>query len=170
MHKSAHINVIGSILVGVAMLMGAPAWAADSNASPTVSLTQTVHFLDATGQDRVVGPGEFRVEAAGKSGLKLTPADGKEPIVIEGQGGSIKAPVALSVPVNEDEHHLVLLLPEGQFVEVAGSANGIKSRAVAVGYPYWMWLLYVKPKPNVHPSKPPTGGTTKPSPSSGPIQ
>ena len=167
MHKSARINVIGSILAGVAMLMGAPAWAADSNASPTVSLTQTVHFLDATGQDRVVGPGEFRVEAAGKSGLKLTPADGKEPIVIEGQGGSIKAPVALSVPVNEDEHHLVLLLPEGQFVEVAGSPNGIKSRAG--GYQPWMWSL-VKPKPNVHPSKPPTGGTTKPSPSSGPIQ
>jgi len=170
MHKSAHINVIGSILVGVAMLMGAPAWAADSNASPTVSLTQTVHFLDAKGQDRVVGPGEFRVEAAGKSGLKLTPADGKEPIVIEGQDGSIKAPVALSVPVNENEHHLVLLLPKGNVVEVVGSPSGIRSRGpIGYGYPYWFWPL-MKPKPNVQPSKPPTGGTTKPTPNSGPIQ
>ena len=108
----AQVTGISSILAGFAMLMGAPAWAAESKAAPTVSLTQAVHFTDAKDQDVVVGPGEYRVEAAGKSGLTLTPADGKEPIVIEGQAGSANVPAALSVPVNENEHHLVLLLPK----------------------------------------------------------
>jgi len=119
----------GWILVASAMLMGAPAWAADSNASPTVSLTQAVHFMDAKGQDLVVGPGEYRVEAAGKSGLTLTPADGKEPIIIQGQAGSVKTPAALSVPVNENEHHVVLLLPKGKTIDVAGSPSGVRSRS-----------------------------------------
>jgi hypothetical protein len=84
--------------------------------------------MDAKGQDLVVGPGEYRVEVAGKSGLKLTSGDGKEPIVIEGQAGSVKVPAALSVPVNENEHHLVLLLPKGKAIDVAGSPSGVRSR------------------------------------------
>ena len=124
------ITLVNRWLLVSAVLIGTPAWAADSKTTPTptVSLTQAVHFMDAKGQDLVVGPGEFRVEAAGKSGLKLTPADGKEPIIIEGQVGSVQAPVAVSVPVSEQEHHLVLLLPKGKVVEVVGSPSGVRSR------------------------------------------
>ena len=43
----------------------------------------------------------------------------------------------------------------------------VKERGVTAQYQLG---FFPKPKPNVHPSKPPTGGTTKSSPSSGPIQ
>jgi len=138
------ITYFNRCLLVSAVLIGTPAWASNSKTTPTptVSLTQAVHFMDAKGQDLVVGPGEYRVEAAGKSGLKLTSADGKEPIVIEGQAGSVKVPAALSVPVSEQEHHLVLLLPKGQFVEVVGSPSGVRSRWVGL-----MWIVPQQPKP-----------------------
>ena len=124
--RGAMINLI---LVGFAMLMRAPALAEEAKAVPTVSLTQAVHFTNAKGQGVVVGPGQYRIKVAGKSGLKLTPVDGKTPIVIEGHAGPVKVPAALSVPVNENEHHLVLLLPEGKAVDVVGSPSGVTSQS-----------------------------------------
>lgn len=113
------------------MLLGTPAWEANAKpkSAPAVSLMQAVHFTDAKRQDVVVGTGRYRIEVAGKSGLRLTPVDGHTPIVVEGHASPVKVPVALSVPVNENEHHLVLLLPEGKAVDLVGSPSGVTSRS-----------------------------------------
>jgi hypothetical protein len=96
---------------------------------PMVTLTQAVHFFDAKGQDLVVGPGDYHVAVAGTSGLTLTPSDGTAPVTIEGQGGSLQPPEALSVTVNETEHHILFIGPHAHVVEVVGSPTGIHTRA-----------------------------------------
>jgi hypothetical protein len=136
MHKSAHINVIGSILVGVAILMGAPAWAADSNASPTVSLPQAVHFMDAKGQDLVVGPGSYRVDAEGTNRIRLLPVETGETVVIDAVSfthqETVERPVPVTVPDPEqpDVLHLALLSPDGTGLDAIGTYSGVKPRAV----------------------------------------
>jgi len=45
--------------------------------TPTIALQKAVHFLTAAGEDLVVAPGTYEVDAA-KEGLRLKPTGGKE--------------------------------------------------------------------------------------------
>jgi hypothetical protein len=103
----------------------------------TVSLTQAVHFTDAEGQDVVVGPGSYRVEAEGTNRIRLVPVETGESVVIEAtslthqQTVERPVPVAVPDPQQPDVLYLALYLPDGQGVGAIGTYSGVKPRGVS---------------------------------------
>lgn len=103
--------------------------------NPTIALQKAVHFLTAAGEDLVVEPGTYEVEAA-KEGLQLTPqgGEGAKAVVVQAQalphGESLTAPKIDVGPAGEDQYRVALLLPDGTSLEAVGSYSGVSTRAV----------------------------------------
>lgn len=99
---------------------------------PTVLLDRTVYFTGPDGGDAVAVPGAYRVEAAEESRLRLISVEGKESLVVQARAGTyredILSPGALSFPMEEDAHHLILLQPGGKSLEAVGSHSGVRTR------------------------------------------
>ena len=99
----------------------------------TVEIDKEVHFLTSKGEGVVVSPGIYEVQAVAE-GLRLTAPTGTdtESIVIDAiatvHQETISIPIALSFLDKEDEHVVVLLLPEGKSLEAFGSSSGVKTR------------------------------------------
>ena len=97
----------------------------------TVSLTQAVHFTDEKGQDVVVGPGSYRVEAEGTNRIRLLPAETAEAVVIDAVSfthqQAVERPVPVTVPDPEqpDVLHLALLSPGGTGLDAIGTYSGV---------------------------------------------
>ena len=98
-----------------------------------VTIEKAVHFSASDGSDVVASAGTYRVEQATDATLRLIPLEGKDPFVILAQatthGESIEAPLALSIPHQQDEHHVVLLRPDGSALDAAGTYSGVSTRA-----------------------------------------
>lgn len=123
-------------LIGLVVLAGPiPIVQADQSSS-TIVLDRPMHFTGSDSQDLVVEPGEYRVEAQ-ESQLRLTPADGKASLLIQASPTTheetVSAPVVMVITEegNDDQAHLVLLLPEHTGLEAVGSLNGITSRGTS---------------------------------------
>jgi len=86
---------------------------------PSVEIDKEVHFLTPDGEDVVVAPGGYAVQAE-KEGLRLMAEDGEESESLLIEAKSItheepgKASTALSYSEQEDEHIVMLLLPNGR--------------------------------------------------------
>ena len=122
-----------AILVGIGLIAVMTA-AAIASAPPTIVLEKPVHFFTPSGEDVVVGPGTYEVEAE-KAGLRLTPKDGKpeEATVIQASpmphGESLIEPKAQSEHgIGPDEYRITLLLPDRNGLEATGSYSGIRTR------------------------------------------
>jgi hypothetical protein len=117
---------------------GAPATPAEAGEvqERTVSLTQAVHFTDAEGQDVVVGPGSYRVDAEGTNRIRLFPAETGKAVVIDAVSFThqqlVESPVPLTVPDPQqpDVLHLALLSPGGTGLDAIGTYSGVKPRQV----------------------------------------
>ncbi|MDP1947315.1 MAG: hypothetical protein Q8L77_07425 [Nitrospirota bacterium] len=125
--------IIPVFVWSLAFGMPLAAWA---EISPVfVELSQAVHFLDTQGQDLVATSGTYRVEAH-ETWLTLIPADGKSALQLATTAGTheevLTAPLALSIPLGTDEHHLVWLQPGGATLDAKGSPSGIQSRGPAL--------------------------------------
>ncbi|BFU96679.1 MAG: hypothetical protein NTNFB02_34010 [Nitrospira sp.] len=101
-----------------------------AEAAPTVLLKQPVHFIGSDA-DVVADAGTYQVEAA-DSRLTLT-AEGRESLLVEAQttthSETIDAPFAVTLPgEDQDVVHLVLLQPNGQALDAAGSLSGTRPR------------------------------------------
>lgn len=100
-----------------------------------IELSQPVHFLDTQGQDLVAASGTYRVEAH-ETWLNLIPTEGKPALQLAITAGTheepLTAPLALSIPLGTDEHHLVWLQPGGATLDAKGSPSGIQSRGPAL--------------------------------------
>ncbi|MDE3051129.1 MAG: hypothetical protein KGJ48_14680, partial [Nitrospirota bacterium] len=107
---------------------------AEADVGPTVTLDQPAHFTAVEGNDVQLPAASYRVEQFGDSGLRLMRV-GAPPIEIQAtripHDESISAPLTLAVmEEGQDEVlHLVLLLPDGQALDAAGSFSGVQSRA-----------------------------------------
>jgi len=125
----AQVMMLGVGIWAALLVLQAPALAEDDPLR--VELSEAVHFLDATGSTLIVPPGVYRVEPRDAS-LALTPEDGRPALLIAAAIGaheeSIAAPLALSIPVGPDEHHLVYLRPGGTTLDAKGSPSGVHSR------------------------------------------
>ncbi len=125
----------GLMLGLMAVVMAAScATVKETPSPPTVLLDRTVYFTSPDGTDAVVPPGAYRVEAADESRLRLISGEGKERLVIQAQAGTYRedllSPGALSFPMEEDAHHLILLQPGGKSLEAIGSHSGVRTRGL----------------------------------------
>jgi hypothetical protein len=124
---------IRSILGLLFLVMASPIFAADTRPGATVTLDQAIHFLAADGSDVLVQPGTYQLEVA-DAWLRLVPGERRDAVLLEAGPTTAQEEVgeitALSVAGEEDEHILVLLLPDGQSLQAIGTYSGIRSRAV----------------------------------------
>lgn len=128
-----------AIGTGLCLLLAACATVSVPPSASSIVLEKRVHFSAPDGADVVVAPGTYQVEQAEETQLRLVPAtegEQKPSLLIvamatqhdEPLGGSL----ALSVPYKEDEHHVMLLLPEGKALDAVGSYSGVRTRTTAV--------------------------------------
>lgn len=100
--------------------------------STSITIEKPVHFSAADGSDVVALAGTYRVEQMTDKNLRLIPLEGKESFVVEAQATthdeSITSPIALSIHQQEDEHHVVLLRPDGNAFDASGTYSGVKTR------------------------------------------
>ncbi|MEX2494284.1 MAG: hypothetical protein WD425_21300 [Nitrospirales bacterium] len=108
----------------------------DNSQATTIDLEQAVHFSALTGKDITIQPGSYQVRPK-KDSLELVPGDTTESIMIVAESTTheeaVDRPTALSFSEAgaEDEHFLVLMLPDGKGLEAIGSYSGIRSRATS---------------------------------------
>ena len=98
-----------------------------------IGLDRNVHFLTPQGEDTVVPSGAYTIETV-EGGLILTPSDeanGKA-VIIQAEATthatSIESSQPVSVPVEEDQHVVILLLPDGKAMQAVGSYSGVRPR------------------------------------------
>jgi len=101
---------------------------------PTVEIDKEVHFLTPKGEDIVVAPGAYELQAQ-KEGLRLVAEeDTSESQLIEAKPitheETRKTSTALSFSEQEDEQIVMLLLPNGKGLEAQGSYSGVHKRAL----------------------------------------
>jgi len=109
--------------------IGLSSWA---GSAPTITLQQSVHLLSSDGSDVTVGAGTYEVDTWVGSRLRLN-AKGSAPLFLDARatthGEEIEAPLAVTVPGDDpDLLHVVLLLPNGQALDAAGSISGARPR------------------------------------------
>ena len=100
-----------------------------------IGLDRDVHFLTPQGEDVVVPSGAYTIETI-KGGLILTPSDeanGKA-VIIQAEATthetSIESSQPVSMPVEEDHHVVILLLPNGKATQAVGSYSGVRPRGL----------------------------------------
>ena len=128
-------RVISGALVLV--LVVTAGYAAETQAPPaTLILDRTVHFTAWDGSDIQLPSGIYRVEQAGDGSLRLFLSGTEASVDVQATAfihdESLTSTVALPVleEGQEDEIHLVFLLPGGQGLDAMGSYSGVRSRAV----------------------------------------
>ncbi len=124
--------IIGSILGGWAL-------AQQTDLPPTVTFDRQVHFIAPEGSHIEVQSGTYQVERAGELRLRLRPADGGAPHLIEAlpttHTESLESPLALTVATDEGTTHLVLLFPDQTALDAPGSSSAVRSRAALAPLP-----------------------------------
>jgi hypothetical protein len=127
------------ILTAVLLGMIAGVWNL-AEAASSITLERSVHFKAAAGGDVVAFPGVYTVLAVENSRLLLIPEKGSVPLLIQAHtishAESVLSAIVRSVSGDGDEHHVLVLLPDGQGRDAIGSYSG--SRAVAVPPPQRM--------------------------------
>ena len=125
------------MLFGLVMCAGCITMVQVQQPPSTVTFGRAIHFTAADGRDLVVSPGGYRVEAH-EAHLRLTPADGQKSLLVQTtptvHKETVSAPVAMVVTEegNDDQVHLVLLLPEAKGLEAVGSLSGIQNRGTVM--------------------------------------
>ena len=103
---------------------------AQSSAPPTITLPQSLHFRAPDGSDLVAEPAVYQVLQGPGASLHLI-SEGKAALVIQALATTheveLTVPLALFIPIQENEHHVVLLLPDWQGLDAIGSRTGIRS-------------------------------------------
>jgi len=112
-------------------LLTAPAPTMAERMPSVIHLDRPVHFTTSEGVPLVVPAGTYEVKATGATALQLTP-EGGAALLIEAlmmhHPDELAEPVALSIPVEEEMHHVVLLLPHGQGLDAVGSYSAVRPR------------------------------------------
>jgi len=128
-----------SLLLGCALFSPVlPTQAASTNGPTTISLEKPVQFEDPQGEDVLVPPGTYSVEAGEKEALRLIAKDSTTPVTIQADQGSYKGnmPVATaaSIPGQEgvlaNTHLVILFLPDGHTLQAIGAYPGVQSRGI----------------------------------------
>ena len=98
-----------------------------------IELEQEVHFLTPAGEDIVVPPGPYTIEAEQTTlQLILDNEETTQPITIQTDTTTheklLNAARPVSVPLDTDQHVIALLLPNGKAIQAIGSYSGVRTR------------------------------------------
>jgi hypothetical protein len=96
-----------------------------------ISLNRTIFFTTPEGTDAIAPAGFYRVVGVDPARLRLIPANGGDALLIQAlvmHHQEVVESVALSIPAEEDTHHVVLLLPNGQGLDAVGSYSAVRPR------------------------------------------
>src|SRR5437867_7246088 len=143
MERKEHVMIQSRMLVmGAALLLltGSCATVQDMPARfMTVTIEKPVHFSAPDGADVMAAPGRYHVDSIEDAKLQLTPAEsaaGSSPLIVAAMAlpheEPVESRVALSVPNGEDEHHVVLLMPDGKGLDAGGTYSGLRSRGGSI--------------------------------------
>ena len=124
--------VMGAALV---LLTGACTTIQDRATTDSITLDKPVHFVAQDGHDIIAASGTYRIEALEDRALRLIPSEapsGTTPLIVAAialpHEQPIESRVALSVPNGEDEHHVVLLWPDGKGWDAGGTYSAVRPR------------------------------------------
>ena len=126
--RSSRKRVTLALSTGL-LFIGLSSWA---GSTPAITLQQSVHFLSSDGSDVPVDAGTYEVDTLVGARLRLS-AKGSAPLFLDARatthGEEIEAPLAVTVSGDDpDLLHVVLLLPNGQALDAAGSISGARPR------------------------------------------
>ena len=126
--------LIKSLMVLTFLAVTSPTFATEEVVGTTVTLGKAGHFLSTDGSDVLIQPGTYIVEAA-EEWLRVIPGERREAWLLEAthtkHEETLDAPVAFSMPGENDQQHMMLLLPDGTGLESIGSISGVRSRRAA---------------------------------------
>src|SRR5688572_26038685 len=112
-------------------------------AAMTIALDTTVHFTDGESREVELPPGDYRADASAEGSLHLTSVDGRSdwriPALPTWHGFRLSSPLALTIPTEKDERHVLMLFPGGAALWSTGSIGtreadtptSISTRAIA---------------------------------------
>ena len=98
-----------------------------------VELEKAVHFQTPAGEAVVISPGAYSVEAA-DGALRLIPSSEEEgqPVTVQAEATTheeaVEKPESMAMPGEEDQHVVMLLMPNGKALEASGSYSGVSTR------------------------------------------
>jgi len=125
-------------IISLWLLCGCAAYPGAAHAAaPTVVLERPIRFLRLDAGEVLAPPGRYDVDEADGPGIRLL-AEGRAPIVIPAARLRIDAtatdPMAMTVMEEgeEDQVHVVLVLPDGRAFDATGFSSGITPRAAIV--------------------------------------
>lgn len=101
---------------------------------PMIILSTTVHFTGPDGQEVLANPGTYRVEQQAPH-LRLTPVETQGELAVAAtattHGESLEDPFAIAIREEgqDDDVHLLLLMPDYTGFEAVGSISGVQKRA-----------------------------------------
>ena len=125
------VRWMGSVLVFSACTTTSP-----STSPSSIAIQKPVHFSAADGSDVVAPAGVYLVDRVTDTTIRLVRQEGKDSLVIQAQTTKFDDPttglLALSVPYREDEHHVLLLMPDGNALDAVGTYSGVTTRATRV--------------------------------------
>jgi hypothetical protein len=114
-----------------ALLFLLPAWAAtpDEKSATVLRFERSIYFAGPDGRQVLAQPGLYAVTVIAEgSRLRLYPAGGTAPLTLATESThheETKPPLPLALILSEeDEVHVVLLLPEGKALDARGSYSG----------------------------------------------
>lgn len=94
-----------------------------SSLAATIELDRAVHFVALNGDDVVVPSGAYSIDVA-EEWQRLTSGEARDAPLLQTRRSShdkhVEEPVALSIPSDQDLHHIVVLLPDGKSFMVHG--------------------------------------------------
>ena len=116
-----------------ALLFLLPAWAAtpDEKSPANLRFERSIYFVDPDGGQVLAQPGLYAVTVTAEgSRLRLYPAGGAAPLTLATETmhhEETKPPFPLALILSEDDDvHVVLLLPEGKALDARGSYSGAR--------------------------------------------
>ena len=103
----------------------------ESHEAVLIDLDRPLYFMTIDGADTIAPAGSYRVEPAQDAQMRLLP-DGRAPILIAADRTThdidLSIPFALTFAEQENQPHVLLLMPDGQALDAVGSLSGIRPR------------------------------------------
>lgn len=106
--------------------------------APAITVTKLLHFIGSDGSDVLVPAGTYEVKPGTGLSLELVSSfglvGGNQTVeaVATTVGHILAAPVALYIPGEHDEHHIILVQPTGEGLDAVGSGSAVHPSGAAI--------------------------------------